>query len=167
MLARLQLHATYQGQQGRSTVFLDSDMLMVRPLPQIRLASNEVLLCRRSLDRTSLFNPGFMGGLFAEYSGQTIDQVHPALACFTATPNISYWISLLSALSNIDRKFQLWYGDQEAMRRSLGNLQFSFKMIPEAIAACLPEAPQAREASILHFKGRRRKQLLLGKTLGV
>jgi hypothetical protein len=144
-------------------IYLDTDMLVTKELDPIELLNrNEVLLCRRTFNRNSIFNPHQRGINFEEYSNLTLDSIYPFLACATVTASWKFWDQLLKILEKKDEKFLYWYGDQEAMRDwYIQYKKTKVGYLTEAEFGCLPEFPELLEdAKVLHFKGPSRKDLM-------
>ena len=144
-------------------VYLDTDILVTGRIPQLEtMTATSVMLCRRSFMRDSAFNTGFRGYDYREHSGKTLDQVYPFLACFTVTGSWLFWSEIALILDKLDKKYAIWYGDQEAIRQwteSRGLQQTKF--LKESAVACLPEYVQKNTPPLcIHFKGAQRKELM-------
>jgi len=155
MLSRLRAFAELC--LNKPAMYVDSDMVFRAPVdPKAMLGDKDILMCRRSFNRDALFNPNQRGLDFSEYTGKTLDEVYPYLACVTVTKNFEPWAKMADMLRLfIAEKFQIWYGDQEAMKyfSTLGNSAF----IDEWEYACLPEhLDYNMTAKIIHFKGDRK-----------
>jgi hypothetical protein len=144
------------------SVYVDTDMIFMKPLDADQLFSQSSLsLCRRFFSNDGMFNINFKNMNLLEYSGMSVGEVYPYLACFTACSDSQFWRSCHSKLLSLDKKFHFWYGDQEALREVAKAGLFSFQEISEAIYACLPENfSQHRDAKVLHFKGPSRKDMM-------
>lgn len=144
-------------------IYLDTDMLCVKPLdPEKLLANKDLCICERSFNKDALFNGNFRGMDYLEYDQKTLGEVYPYLACTTITKNSKIWNELAEVCSGLSEKFRIWYGDQEALKiitKQRPNEQIGF--IPEHTYACLPEhINYANQAIFLHFKGPARKGLM-------
>jgi len=137
-------------------LYVDSDMVFLESVyPEDVLGDDEVVICRRSFNQDAIFNVEQRGLEFPEYQGMTLDEVYPYLACFTVTRSNQYWKELISIAENLDTKFHVWYGDQEAIRMYAE--RYSVKAVEERHYACLPEqASQVNRPKILHYKGGRK-----------
>lgn len=138
-------------------LYIDTDMIFVDQV-NVRelLGDNEIAMCRRDFHRDIGFNPNQRGLDFSEYSGKTMDQVYPYVACATATRDGGVWQKLYAMSNDMDKKFHKWYGDQEALREYAKTNKVGD--IPEKIVGCLPEFKHD-QAKILHYKGEGRKKL--------
>lgn len=156
MTYRLKAFARCQA-QGPS-IYLDTDMLVIRPLDPFRmLGEGQIALCHRSFNISSAFNGNFRGLDFLEYDQKPLGVVYPYVACCTVTRDPQIWQVLLDLLLQLDPKFHLWYGDQEAMKRYAAEHQDLITRLPESVYGCLPEArDHIASAAILHFKGARK-----------
>jgi hypothetical protein len=144
-------------------VYLDTDILVTGRIPQLEtMTASSVMLCRRSFMRDSAFNTGFRGYDYREHSGKTLDQVYPFLACFTVTGSGLFWSEIALILDNLDEKYAIWYGDQEAIRQWSENRGMQqTKSLKESAVACLPEYVQKNTLPLcIHFKGAQRKELM-------
>jgi hypothetical protein len=144
-------------------IYLDTDMLVIKPVnPEKILEERKVILCERTFNKNCVFNVNQRGLNFSEYSGRTLGEIYPFLACATITKKWDFWNELCQILKEMDKKFLQWYGDQEAMRewyKSNGN--DSLKFLAESEYACLPEEKSyLNQAKIVHFKGGSRKELM-------
>jgi hypothetical protein len=144
-------------------VYLDTDILVTGRIPPLEaMSADSVMLCRRSFMRESVFNTAFRGYDYHEHSNKTLDQVYPFLACFTLTGSSSFWSEIALILDDLDEKYAIWYGDQEAIRlwferRTTRKPTF----LKESDVACLPEHVQANAPPLgIHFKGAKRKSLM-------
>jgi len=152
MLSRLQAFAEVQTDEP--ALFLDTDMIVNRPIDiQRALGNHHAAFCRRTFNRNFSFNPRQRGLDFSEYTGKTLDDVYPFVACATiATQDV--WQQLLELLEALPDKFWSWYGDQEVMREyakyhKVGHLA-------ESDYGCLPEFAPGRHPHITHYKGKRK-----------
>lgn len=140
-------------------IYLDTDMLVLGKIEPDRLLENhEVACCERSFGRDGLINTSFKGMDLSEYTGKTLGEIYPVLACFTITKSSIFWETCFEYLLALDKKFHWWYGDQEAMRDVVKNKVFATCRLPESHVACLPEfATNDKPPICLHFKGPQRK----------
>lgn len=150
-------------EQPAAALYLDTDMLCVGPLqPQALLGDCEVAVCSREFDRTAPFNTRFGGLDLTEYTGKTLGEVYPYIACATITRGAAFWVDCLANLSSLPQKFSRWYGDQEAIRNVVNLGKYRATHLPESVYGCLPErlSGDAAAPRLLHFKGAARKQLM-------
>ncbi len=149
---------------GHPAIYLDTDMLCMKPFdPSTLLEDKDLYLCERYFDKNSLFNGNFRGMNYLEYDKKPMGEVYPYLACATIAKNSEIWIELADVCEGMSEKFQIWYGDQEALKiiaKRKSNEQLGF--MPEHTYACLPEEiSYISQATFLHFKGAKRKSLML------
>ncbi len=145
-------------------IYIDSDMEMVAPFdPAKLLGSKDIMLCRRSFNKEAIFNPYQRGLDFSEYTGKTIDDVYPYLACATATRDWTLWGKLYDTLRLfIAEKFHIWYGDQEALKIcAFGEKHEKIGFVSEAEFGCLPEFfedvnTSGIDVKLIHYKGDRK-----------
>ena len=140
-------------------IYLDTDMILLEPVnPLSCLNDKDVAMCRRVFQRDYLFNTEMRGMKFPEYSGMTMDEVYPYLACATVTSSSREWTRLSELLKQKAPKFQTWYGDQEALKLYQSLHHDNVSHILEDVYACLPEKININHPpKIIHFKGPSRK----------
>jgi hypothetical protein len=121
------------------------------------LGDKDILMCRRSFSKDAIFNPYQRGLDFSEYTGKTLDDVYPILACTTVTKDSSLWARMTVMLRMfISEKFHIWYGDQEVLKY-FSSTSGEIGYIDEHDYACLPEyADSHPNAKIIHYKGDRK-----------
>lgn len=154
------LAAFSAAQLNYPAIYLDTDMLVMKPVnPAALLDNKSFMLCKRSFDIEASFHGVQRGLKFAEYDRQPIGQVFPFLACATITSSWRVWDQLLKILNTLEDKYQAWYGDQEAMKILAKQTPSDhYGTINEADFGCLPDQFHlVHAASILHFKGAERK----------
>lgn len=143
-------------------IYLDTDMLVVKPINVFALLQNQrASLCSRSFGLTGVFNTQQRGLDFSEFYGRPLGNVYPFVACSTVTDSCAIWTEWEKILEGLDPKFSIWYGDQEAMKIWARDNQTNMSTHDESIFGCLPEErAHLVNASILHFKGLQRKRLM-------
>lgn len=159
MISRLAGFATLQ--LDEPAIYLDTDMLVDGEIdPVAILGDKDAVFCRREFDRDLNINTEINGVSMPEYEGKTLDQVYPFIACATVTRDHKPWFKMLELLTFLDEKFQIWYGDQEAIKLYATMNPERVAAMGEATYGCLPEMinPQA-PPKIIHFKGPSRKKL--------
>jgi hypothetical protein len=144
-------------------IFLDTDMLVVKQIdPANLLANKKAILCKRSFNLNGSFI-GMQRGLdFSEYEGKSLGEVYPYVACATVAGSGDFWKELVDILWRLDEKFQIWYGDQEALKYwARTQKAHDVGVLQECDYGCLPEEVNfVSRAKILHFKGPTRKTLM-------
>ena len=148
------------------TVYLDTDMLLIRTFPFHLFEKDSVYLLERSFNRNVLVPKYGKGNGFeidlAEHQGKTVFQMHPYIACFQVMHSNVFWKECEKALDTLNEKYHFWYGDQEIIRDVSMSERFKehlFK-VSEAQFACLPEFHKPDQPIVLlHFKGKRKTQM--------
>jgi hypothetical protein len=142
-------------------VYLDTDMIMLRPIdPSILLEEFDAVVCERSFDKNERFVQLIYRDFdFHCYKGKTMMEAHPYIACFTITRNYKFWDTAYEILMTMPSMFHAWFGDQEAIKCIVESGTLRIKKVPEATYACLPERAisLASKPRLLHFKGPERK----------
>lgn len=139
---------------NKAAIYVDSDMVFLDSVYLVPSSNRQAILCRRSFNRDHIFNEEQRGLSFTEYKGMTMDKVYPILACFSvAYP--AFWTELLDMFQLMDKKYHVWYGDQQAMK--VYQIMHKCETVDESIYACLPEhASQINRPKLLHYKGNRK-----------
>lgn len=145
-------------------IYIDSDMEMIASFDPAKLLGNKsMMMCRRSFNKEAIFNPYQRGLDFSEYTGKTIDEVYPYLACATITSDWTSWGKLYDTLRLfLAEKFHIWYGDQEALKIcGLSESPENIGFISEAEFGCLPEFfedvnTSGIDVKLVHYKGDRK-----------
>ncbi len=145
-------------------IYLDTDMLCLKKFdPAVFLGKKDLYICERSFGKSALFNGKFRGMNYLEYDQKPLGEVYPYLGCVTVTKNSKIWTELDDICMNLDEKFKIWYGDQEALKIIAKKMSREcLGLMPEHTFACLPENTEfVNQATFLHFKGPTRKSLML------
>ena len=145
-------------------VYLDSDMVLLRPLdPGYLLGDADAVVCERSFDRDKGFNASFRNLNWPMYENKTVYEAHPYIACFTITRDSRFWLKAYELLLDMPEIYHYWFGDQEAIKAIVHSNLFQIKKAPEAVYACLPDKvnPAAPKPRLLHFKGQQRKEWMM------
>ena len=116
MVARLEAYAALS--ITAPTLFVDADMLVLRPFDLPPLAENEVGITIRG-DRDTVYfseeecaeEPGFIG--------KTTAEVMPYLYSFVYVRSPVLFVRQLNALRKLPRRFHRWYGDQMTLKSEL------------------------------------------------
>ena len=147
----------------KPALYLDTDMLVLKKIsPDEIIGNKKIIMCKRSFNLNGAFIGNFRGLDFMEYDKQPLGLVYPYVACATISKNWEIWEELGNILSNLNEKFKVWYGDQEALKKMQKTLSVEeFGVINEFEFGCLPdEKNYLPRAAILHFKGARRKPVM-------
>jgi hypothetical protein len=163
-LMTLRLKAYSELALEEPAAYLDSDMILLRPLdPAVVLGDADVAVCERSFGRDGLFNVNFKGLDLGAYRNKTLGEVYPYLACFTVTKDCRFWAKANELLLTMNSTFHRWFGDQEAIRELVKSGVFKVTKVPESAYGCLPDmiSKTSTPPRLLHFKGSTRKQAML------
>jgi len=146
----------------KQSVFLDTDMLVLKEFNLDNYFESDAALCKRSFGLDSVINTSFRGMDLSEYKNHTLGAVYPYLACFTLVQSKEFWKEADAILKLLDKKFHFWYGDQEALKKIAASNKFKISTVEEAIFACLPEEiNHSLLPNLIHFKGPSRKSLMI------
>ena len=144
------------------SVYLDTDMLLLRKFDLELPSDKEVMVCQRSFDSEGEFNHNYKNLNLLRYKNKLIGEVFPYLACFVLVKDGLFWVKAYETLMTLNKSFHHWYGDQETIKILISDIyKNNFSTISEAEVACLPDHLSELEGSIvpffLHFKGEGRK----------
>jgi len=167
MVARLEAYAALS--LTAPTLFVDADMLVLRPFDLPPVAENEVGVTIRG-DRDTVYfseqecaeEPGF--------NGKTTLQVMPYLYSFVYVRSPVLFVRQLNALRKLPKRFHRWYGDQMTLKSELdapGRFviqPFDINIYNRTVGSRLEfeeirDSPEA--VCLAHFKGQASKQLML------
>lgn len=139
------------------TWFLDTDMLLVRPLPVLEGRG----FCVREFDADARIRRTPMGFDLSEHEGKPLGEVYPLIGCTTFSTDPQMWPEILSIYKSLPTKYRRWFGDQEALR-IYAERHPGFHRLMEGTFACLPEhyGGEHSSAILVHFKGEGRKLLM-------
>jgi hypothetical protein len=118
MVARLEAYRSLA--ISEPTLFLDADMMIVKPFDLPALQPNEIGVTPRT-DRGEI---NWRAPIeFPEFKGKTFGDEMPYIYSFlyTSTPDI--FARQLDQLRKLPRRFQEWYGDQVTLKRELDSQQ--------------------------------------------
>lgn len=116
MVARLEAYAALSIKEP--TLFLDADMLVLRPFDLPPLTENEVGVTRRG-ERDTYVIPERDWAEFPEFAGKDSAQVMPYIFSFMYVPSTLVFLRQLNTLRKLPKRFQRWYGDQVTLKREL------------------------------------------------
>jgi hypothetical protein len=166
MVARLEAYSSLA--IAEPTLYLDSDMLVVRPFDLPALAPNEIGVTPRKERDDGLLQESGQQRLFPEFEGRTLREVMPYIYSFVYTRSEIVFARQLELLRTMSAPLQAWFGDQVTLKDVLERPPFvarefnadiynrTVKTMAEYHAACTAaDAP-----CILHFKGMQAKQVM-------
>jgi hypothetical protein len=142
-------------------IYIDSDVLVTKNIPNELFDQNEIYLCKRSFMIDSIINTSFKDMDLSEYKNKTLGEVYPFIACFTYAANYKFWEECYNILINLNKKFHYWYGDQEALRIINSQKKFNIGYLNESLICSTPEMlNEISKVYSVHFKGPQRKKLM-------
>jgi len=145
------------------TIFLDTDMLIFKCFTLNNFIDSQVVLLEREFDVNKIINTKFNGMNMTQYENKTLKEAWPYLGCLNIIGDNFFWDDCAKILKGLDPQFHFWYGDQEAIKRYVEkNPNLNYGFAKESIFACLPEYVNSEKLpNIVHFKGPKRKELML------
>lgn len=119
MVARLE---AYRGLAiSEPTLFLDADMMVVKPFDLPALQANEIGVTPRG-DRVAI---NWRAPIeFPEFKGKYFCDEMPYIYSFVYTGTPDLFAHQLDQLRKLPRRFQEWYGDQVTLKRELDSGRF-------------------------------------------
>jgi hypothetical protein len=142
-------------------IYIDSDVLITKNIPNELFDQNEIYLCKRSFMIDSVINTSFKNMDLSEYKNKTLGEIYPFIACFTYAANYKFWEECHKILINLNKKFHYWYGDQEALRIINDQKKFNIGYLNESLICSTPEMlNETSKVYSIHFKGPNRKKLM-------
>ena len=142
-------------------IYIDTDVLISKNIPNELFNENEIYLCKRSFMIDSIINTSFKNMDLSEYKNKTLGEVYPFIACFTYATNYKFWEECYNILINLNKKFHYWYGDQEALRIINDQKKFNIGYLNENLICSTPEMlNETSKVYSIHFKGPNRKKLM-------
>jgi CheY-like chemotaxis protein len=172
MVARLEAYASLAVREP--TLYLDADMMVVRPFDLPPLQTGEVGVTPRK-DHVKI-NWQFPIE-FPEFQEQYFDMVMPYIYSFVYARSEVLFLRQLNLLRKMSKRFQLWYGDQVTLKKELDSGRYVIRPFSvdthnrtvrsvEDYQHALATTP---ELCIAHFKGPKGKdalaQILQAQTL--
>jgi len=169
MVARLEAYASLEIKQP--TLFLDADMLILQNFDLPSLSANEVgVTLRKERDNVLFGEESREGKEFPEFRGKTALEVMPYIYSFVYTSSEILFVRQLNALRRMPTRFQRWYGDQVTLKSELDSGRFAIRQFESDIfnrsvrsKFTFEEVLNSAEGTcVVHFKGPRSKELMLG-----
>jgi hypothetical protein len=153
------LNAFSQLKLNENAIYMDTDVLLVRPITLDLFLEHDVYLCLRSHGKKNILNHQIKMLDLSEYENKELGVIYPYIACFTYTRNYLFWEDCLEILNSLDKKFHVWYGDQEALRIINDSKKYDIGYLDESSICNLPDFSSIGDGSYsLHFKGAARKE---------
>jgi hypothetical protein len=138
------------------TAYVDTDMLIIKKLnPEDIFKNSNVVLCKRFWDGT-IHTTDINDNLYT-FRNKNLSEVWPYLGCFVACQDNSFWKRLHEIIQTLPKEKDDWFADQHALKIFADSNSFCY--VSEQQYGCLPDEENSNfnDASILHFKGSRKK----------
>jgi len=167
MVARLEAYAALS--ITAPTLFLDADMLVLRPFDLPPLAGNEVGVTTRGIRETVSFTE-LDCAEYPEFAGKITREVMPYLYSFVYVRSPILFVRQLNALRKLPKRFHRWYGDQVTLKSELDTSgrfviqAFDINLYNRTVGSrrefeAIRNAPQS--VCVAHFKGKDSKRAML------
>lgn len=163
MVARLEAYAGLAIKDP--TLYLDADMMIVRPFDLPPLQGNEVGVTPRS-DHVEI-NWQYPID-FPEFRGKLVSDVMPYIYSFVYANSEILFVRQLTLLRKLPKRFQLWYGDQVTLKSELDSGRYqvrpfnveTYNRTVRSVADYQHAMTNTPDLCIAHFKGPQGKQAL-------
>lgn len=160
MVARLEAYARCGVKSP--TLFLDADMLILRPFALPALGDGELGLTVREEDDEINWRYPME---FPEFEGRTLMQEMPYIYSFVYSRSELPFLRQLTRLNKMPKRFQLWYGDQVTLKREIDEgrsraVHFDAGIYNRTVRSSIEFREILGRPSwpaIVHFKGRNSK----------
>lgn len=126
-------------------LFIDVDVLVEKDVSKMFYDGFDIAIASRTL------------GDGSEHEGFA-EMPHNMGVVFSRTP--AFWRAVEKELITYDHKLQEWMGDQLAVCRLITKNIFRVKIIPGEQYNYPPLSPVIKDASIVHFKGKRKAWMI-------
>jgi CheY-like chemotaxis protein len=163
MVARLEAYASLAIREP--TLYLDSDMMIVKPFDLPPLQANEVGVTPRT-DRVEINWRYPME--YPEFRGKLLSDVMPYIYSFVYANSEILFVRQLNQLRKLPKRFQLWYGDQVTLKSELDSGRYGVRAFDvdthnrtvRSVAEYQHAVASTPDLCIAHFKGPQGKQAL-------
>jgi hypothetical protein len=152
----------FQLKLNSPAIYIDTDVLITKNIPNELFKQNEVYLCKRTYSLDIIINHMWMGD-YSEYKGKTIGEVYPFIGCFIYTANYKFWEECYKVHINLHKKFHYWYGDQVSLKKIDEQKKFNIGYLDESLICSPPEMinkDNKDKVYSIHFKGPNRKKFM-------
>lgn len=116
MVARLEAYAALDVTEP--TLFLDADMLVLRPFDLPQLAENEVGVTIRGARDTLHFSEQYLER-YPEFANKDTAQVMPYIFSFVYVHSQLLFLRQLIALRKLPKRYHRWFGDQITLKNEI------------------------------------------------
>ena len=159
MKFRMEAYSKTQLNKNRYSLFLDTDMLVLKKLNLSKYFKNsEVLLCKREINVHQIVNIDFNNMDMQEYNNKSVGEVWPYLGCLIGVKNSSSLIRMNQMYNNLEEKYKIWYGDQIILKTFVHQNYSKTSFVGELEYAHVPSDNKiSKDTKIIHFKGNRLK----------
>jgi hypothetical protein len=167
MIARLEAYASLR--VAEPTLYLDADMLVLRPFDLPQLAAGEIGITRRPPRDDGLIHESGDTPVYPEFRGKTLGEVMPYIYSFVYTSSEMLFVRQLELLRASSAPLQAWFGDQVTLKQVLDDGAFlerefdadKYNCTVRTVAEYDRLSASADPPYIAHFKGAQAKQTLL------
>jgi hypothetical protein len=151
----------FQLKLNSPAIYIDSDVLITKSIPNELFNQNDLYLCKRSFMIDSIINTSFKNMDLSEYKDKTLGEIYPFIACFTYAANYKFWEECYKIHINLHKKFHYWYGDQVSFKIIDEQKKFNIGYLDESLICSPPEIINKNKVYSIHFKGLHRKKLMI------
>ena len=162
MKFRMEAYAQTTLNKSRYSIFLDTDMLVLKEIKLNKLfEKSDLILCEREFNKNELVNIDFDNMKMKEYEGKLMGEAWPYLGCFIGVNNSKSLITMNQMYEELKKKYKRWYGDQIILKKFASENPSKTSFVAETEYAYIPLNNRiSKEAKIIHFKGKRLKSYM-------
>ncbi len=144
------------------SVFLDTDMLLVRKIPfELFAGKANIFLLKRSFDLKGTPPEVFRGQYYEKHANGTLGKLYPYIGCFVIVNKKNFWKDCYDIYKKYDNNYKFWFGDQKALNEIVNNSNYKFAFLNESDFACPPRYTiKNKPPYLIHFKGKNYKSLI-------
>lgn len=144
------------------SIYLDIDMLITRKIPfDLLLDKADVILLKRSFNKTARLPVQFRGQTFAEHQNGNLGEIYPYIGCFVITKANDFWNDCQLLYKKLKDNYKFWFGDQKVLKEIVKNENYKFAFLEEEDFACPPQfINENKQPFTIHFKGKQSKTLI-------
>lgn len=161
MKFRFEAYSRIKLEKNISNLFIDSDMLIMRPLKNLNiLLKKDIILCKRQINIYAKVNTNLHNLNMTEYKNKTAIEAWPYLGCFIAMSNKNYFEEMNKMYNKLPEKYKFWYGDQIILKDYSDSHSELTSCVGELQYACLPTINSQNDVNIFHFKGNNKSLMI-------
>lgn len=162
MKFRFEAYAKIPLEENSENIFLDTDMLVLKKLSSKDIfKKSEIIFCQREFNTELMVNIDLYNLNMTEYHNKTLLEAWPFMGCFIATKKINLFSEMNEMYDLIENKYKFWYGDQIILNKYYKKFSNHIGLVGEKEYANVTlSIDHFSDIKIMHFKGKKKKQML-------